>query len=143
MMWRRSGLKLVAVVAAVVLAVGLMAPLAKQAEAGQTFIPFLAVGGGFTCGIFVINFFGAGVRITVDTAVSSRRTNTVTTFDLAAFEGLLIDCAGLTGGGSGTQNMTVFLSQAASLPPQAFAFMVLPAQMGGGLVVPPNMFLFT
>ncbi len=143
MIWHRTGLQVVALIAALVLTLGLVAPLSRTAEAGQTFIPFLAVGGGFSCGIFVINFFGAPVRITVDTAVASRRTNTVTTMDLGAFEGILIDCAGLTGGGTGTQNMSVFLSQDASLPPQAFAFMQLPSPLGGGLVVPPNMFLFT
>jgi hypothetical protein len=139
----RRQMQVVALVAAVILSLGLVAPLNKAAEAGQTFIPFLATGGGFSCTIAVINFFGNPVRITVDTAVATRRTNTVTTFDLLGFEGTFIDCAGLTGGGTGTQTMSVFLAQPPSLPPQAFAFMTLPSSLGGGIVVPPNMFLFT
>lgn len=140
----RTLLRSAALVAALTLAVSLVAPLGtSKAEAGNTYIPFMATGNGFECFIFVINFFASPVRITIDTAVATRRTNTRTTFDLVGFEGTQVACAGLTGGGTGLQFLSVFLSQAASLPPQAFGYMFLPSELGGGVLVPPLLFQFT
>jgi len=143
---RQRGKKRVVTLAVVLaLMLGFGAPTTKEAEAGQTFITFLATGGGFTCGIFVINFFAAPVSITVDAAVATRGVNTVASFNLDGFEGIQIDCNALTGigAGTGTNFMSVFLSQAPSLPVQAFGFMFLPSTMGGGVVVPYTFSLFT
>lgn len=143
---RQRGKKRVVALAVVLgLMLGFGAPITKEAEAGNTYITFLATGGGFTCGIFVINFFAAPVTITVDTAVATRGVNTVATFPLGAFEGLQIDCNNLTGIGAGTgvNFLSVFLSQLPSLPVQAFGFMFLPSTMGGGVVVPYTFSLFT
>lgn len=142
---QRGKKRIVALAVVLALTMGFGASVTKEAEAGQTFITFLATGGGFTCGIFVINFFGAPVAITVDAAVATRRVNTVATFPLASFEGIQIDCNQLTGIGasSGTNFMSVFLSQPPSLPVQAFGFMFLPSTLGGGVVVPYTFSLFT
>jgi len=139
----RKRIMALAVVLALTLGVG--APITKEAEAGNTFIPFLATGGGFTCGIFLVNFFAAPITFTVDSAVATRRVNTVATFPLGGFEGIQINCNALTGIGAttGVNFMSVFLSQPPSLPPQAFGFMFLPPELGGGVVVPPLLFLFT
>lgn len=143
---RQRGKKRVVTLAVVLaLMLGIGAPTTKEAEAGNTYITFLATGGGFTCGIFVINFFNAPVTITVDSAVATRQVNTVTSFGLDPFEGLQIDCNALTGigAGSGVNFLSVFLSQVPSLPVQATGFMFLPATMGGGVVVPYTFSLFT
>jgi hypothetical protein len=143
---RQRGKKRVVTLAVVLaLMLGFGVPVTKEAEAGQTFITFLATGGGFECGVFVINFFNAPVNIIVDTAVATRRVNTVATFPLGNFEGMNIPCSQLTGIGatSGVNFMSVFLRQADALPPQAFGYMFLPATMGGGVVVPTSFFLFT
>lgn len=143
---RQRGKKRVVTLAVVLaLMLGIGAPIPKEAEAGNTFITFLATGGGFTCGIFVINFFPNPVTITVDAAVATRGVNTVASFNLDGFEGLQIDCNSLTGigAGSGVNFLSVFLSQPPSIPVQAFGFMFLPSTMGGGVVVPYTFSLFT
>jgi hypothetical protein len=128
---------------ALALSFSVLSPLEREANAGTTFITFLATGGEFTCNIALINFFGNPVRMTIDTAIATNRTNTTVTQDFLGFDGRIINCNGLTGGAPGVSFLSVFVSQANSLPPQAFGFMVVPASLGGGIVVPAHMFLFS
>ncbi len=140
MSWQRETIRILAVAVVLAIVLSLAPPLTKEVDAGITFITFLATGGPFACQIFAINFFSSPIRLTLDTAVATRRTNTQVTFDLAGFEGIQINCAGITGGGTGTQFMSTFGQWGPSLPPQMFGFIVLP---DGSVVVPFHFALFT